>query len=265
MSTKISVTPRNKSASKVTVTPKATPVKVHAKVTPTPALKANPVVVQVVEKQVPAQTEESKKQRPRTKTFDELYDTINEDINTAYKHLQSAVRALKSLKRAHDRDVHNTKTRTSTTRTPTIVFDKALVDYFTSRLSPEELKVRRKEGSKEVTVDLSDLSTELRVHRTDVTQLYTKVFRKHNMRNPKDKREILYSQDPELVALLTQGPHAERLASEIQEILNGEYRLTIFNIQRFTNHHLSKVELPPKSKTVSNAETESESTENDTA
>ena len=192
-----------------------------------------------------------KRQRTKTRSFAEIYQSIAADISAAYKHLQDANRALKSLETAHNREVHNTKSRESSTRTPTIVFDQALVDYFRSRLSPEELVVHHKEGADgaKVAVPLPDLSTETRVHRTDVTQLYNLVFKKHNMQDPKDGRNILYQNDPELVELLTTGDYdKEKLEEEVQQIRDGDFRLTIFTIQRFTNHHLGRVPLPPKSK-----------------
>jgi hypothetical protein len=54
----------------------------------------------------------------------------------------------------------------------------------------------------------------------------------------------MYSQDPDLVALLTTGTVAPALAEDVEKIKKGTYKLTIFNIQRFTNHHLGKVDLP---------------------
>lgn len=198
-----------------------------------------------------------KRQRPRIRPFSEVFTQVHDDINTAYKALQAATRALKSLESAHNREVHNTRSRANTQRTPTIVFDQALVDYFVSRLDPSELTVTRKEQEGEVTVDLSDLSTEKCVHRTDVTQLYNKAFVKHDLRDSKDRRFILYQNDPELVSLLTEGytdPKPE-LQEEIKQILDGTYKLNIFNIQRFTSQHLGKVDLPPKEKEDSKSET----------
>lgn len=195
-----------------------------------------------------------KRQRPKQRNFQELYDEISENINSAYKLLQAGQRSLKSLLAAHNREVHSNKVRESSSRTPTIVFDQALVDYFRSRLPTSELTVTRKHNGESEVVDLSDLSTESRVHRTDVTQLYSKVFKRHNMQNPDDRRNIMYSQDKELVSLLTTGDFKPEYNDEIQEILSGEYRLTIFNIQRFTNHHLGKVDLPSKSEKSADAE-----------
>ena len=225
-----------------------TPVKVKVEVAPvetTPATQVNaPVATQ----------DKKRKQRPRVRPFGEVYSSIHEDINQAYKCLQAATRALKSLESAHNREVHNTRSRTNTQRTPTIVFDQVLVDYFTSRLDPSELSVTRKDGEKDVTVDLSDLNTETRVHRTDVTQLYNKTFMKHNMRDSNDRRYILYQNDPELVALLTQGEIKPDLKDEVQQILDGSYKLTIFNIQRFTSQHLGKVDLAKRDETTATDE-----------
>jgi len=222
-----------------------------------------PVKVQVTTKSVdetPAKVHvdaKKKRQRPRIRVFADVFAQLHEDINTAYKALQSATRALKTLESAHNREVGNTRSRANTHRTPTIVFDQSLVDYFTSRLDPSELTVNRKEQDGEVTVDLSGLDTDTRVHRTDATQLYNKAFAKHDLRDSKDRRFILYQNDPELVALLTQGytdPKPE-LQEEIQQIRDGTYKLSIFNIQRFTSHHLGKVDLPPKGESVSETST----------
>lgn len=197
-----------------------------------------------------------KRQRPRIRPYSEVFAQVYEDINNAYKALQAATKALKSLESAHNREVHNTRSRANTHRTPTIVFDQPLVDYFLGRLDPSELTVVRKEQDGDVTVDLSDLSTDKRVHRTDVTQLYNKAFVKHDLRDPQDRRYILYQNDPELVALLTQGysePKPE-LQEELQQIIDGTYRLNIFNIQRFTSQHLGKVELPKDTKSETPSE-----------
>jgi len=224
-----------------------------------------PVKVQVSEKSVdetPARVHvdaKKKRQRPRIRMFSDVFAQCQEDINTAYKALQAATRALKTLESAHNREVGNTRSRANTHRTPTIVFDQSLVDYFTSRLDPSELTVNRKEQDGEVMVDLSGLDTETRVHRTDATQLYNKAFAKHDLRDAKDRRFILYQNDPELVALLTQGyanPVPE-LQEEIQQIRDGSFKLNIFNIQRFTSQHLGKVELPSKGKSAETLETDS--------
>jgi hypothetical protein len=184
------------------------------------------------------------RQRPKLRSYTELRQQISEDLETAYKSLQSAWRSFSSLESAHNREVAQNKVRESTHRTPTIVFDQQLVSYYLSRLAPEELLVTHKEGDAKVDVNLSKLTTETRVHRTDVTQLYNKVFKKFNMQDPEDGRNILYSGDKELVALLTSGPYNPALESDVQAIRAGTFKLTIFNIQRFTNQHLSKVALP---------------------
>lgn len=212
----------------------ATPVKVKVDVSAVESTE--------VQADAPA-AQKQRKQRPRVRPFAEVYSSIHEDINQAYKCLQAATRALKSLESAHNREVHNTKSRTNTQRTPTIVFDQVLVDYFTNRLEPSELSVTRKDGEKDITIDLSSLNTDTRVHRTDVTQLYNKTFMKHDMRDSSDRRFILYQNDPDLVALLTQGEIKSELQEEVQQILDGTYKLTIFNIQRFTSQHLGKVDL----------------------
>ena len=220
----------------------ATPVKVKVEVAPADTTAPTTTLTDTT-------TQKPRKQRPRVRPFGEVYSAIYEDINQAYKCLQTATRALKSLESAHNREVHNTRSRTNTQRTPTIVFDQVLVDYFTNRLEPSELSVTRKDGDKDITVDLSDLNTDTRVHRTDVTQLYNKTFMKHDMRDSSDRRYILYQNDPELVALLTQGDIKSELNEEVQQILDGTYKLTIFNIQRFTSQHLGKVDLGKRDET----------------
>jgi hypothetical protein len=191
-----------------------------------------------------APTQKAGRQRPKLRSYSELRQQISDDLETAYKSLQSAWRSFSSLESAHNREVAQNKVRESTHRTPTIVFDQQLVSYYLSRLSPEDLVVSHKEGDAKIDVDLSKLTTETRVHRTDVTQLYNKVFKKHSMQDPEDGRNILYSGDRELVALLTSGPYNPSLEADVQAIKAGTFKLTIFNIQRFTNQHLSKVVLP---------------------
>jgi hypothetical protein len=187
-----------------------------------------------------AEAAEEGRQRPKLRAFAEVYAELAVSVTEAYNQLQSAKRSLKSLQSAHNREVHNnTKTRESASRTPTIVFDQALVNYFRKRLPANLLAVSRKGEH----FDLSNLDTETRVHRTDVTQLYTAVFKHHKMQNPDDRRNVMYSQDADLVALLTTGSTAAPLAEDVDKIKKGTYKLTIFNIQRFTNHHLGKVEL----------------------
>lgn len=224
----------------------ATPVKVTQK---SDQVKVEVTPVETISES-PVSTQKQRKQRPRVRPFAEVYSAIHEDINQAYKCLQAATRALKSLESAHNREVHNTRSRTNTQRTPTIVFDQVLVDYFLNRLEPSDLNVTRKDGDKDVTVDLSSLNTDTRVHRTDVTQLYNKTFMKHDMRDSSDRRYILYQNDPELVTLLTQGEIKPELQEEVQQILDGTYKLTIFNIQRFTSQHLGKVDLGKRENTA---------------
>jgi hypothetical protein len=184
--------------------------------------------------------EPAAKKRSRTRTFQELFDDVMNQVTTAHACMSVAKRNLKSLQSAHNRAInHTSKQREPTTRTPTIVFDQELVDYFRSRLAPEEMIVKRKTES--ASFSLADLSTETRVHRTDVTQLYNLVFKKHKMQDAKDRRKIDYKSDPDLVKLLTTGNISATLADDVAKIHSGTYILTIFNIQRFTNHHLGKV------------------------
>lgn len=234
---------------KVAVVKQSAPVVVKSKAEPKVKVVAEPKVdEESSENTTKIHVDAKKRRRPRLRQFDDIFAQTQENINTAYKCLLVATRSMKSLQSAHNREVHNTKNRTNTHRTPTIVFDQELVDYFTSRLDASELTVNRKEGETETVVDLSGLDTNTRVHRTDVTQLYNKTFKKHNMLNSEDRRYILYKNDPELVHLLTSGDFKAGLNEEVQKIKDGEYNLTIFNIQRFTSHHLSKVELPTPKK-----------------
>lgn len=189
-----------------------------------------------------------RRQRPKLRPFGELLKEIQLHVDTCYKSVQTIARSLKSLELAHNRDVHDTKSRENTTRTPTIVFDQALVDYFRTRLSGAgqmtiQHKGDGKDGQEKVPVDLSTLSTSTRVHRTDVTQLYTKVFQLHKMTQPDDGRFIIYQNDPQLVSLLTTGSYKPELEDEVQQIRAGTFKLSIFNIQRFTNHHLDRVKV----------------------
>ena len=209
-----------------------------------PATKAKeePVAAPVTAEPVAAAepTEDSEeRQRPKLRAFNDIFAELSTSVNESYNLLQNAKRGLKSPQSAHNREVHNnTKTRESASRTPTIVFDAPLVAYFRKRLPANLLTVNRKGEN----VDLSKLDSETRVHRTDVTQLYTAVFKHHKMQDPEDRRKVQYSQDQELVALLTTGDFAPALADDVKKIKEGTYKLTIFNIQRFTNHHLGKVE-----------------------
>ena len=248
MATKILVTPKTRT---VSVTPKAPSDKPTVDVRRSNPSEPVPVTVVPVKKA---------KRSVRTRPFDEQFTTIQDQFATACKMMQTLKSSLKSLEKAYNRDVSHTKTRVTSARTPTIVFDQVLVDYFTSRLDAEDLIVTRKDGLKENKTDLSGLNTETRVHRTDVTQLYNKVFIKHDMRDQADKRHILYSKDAQLVELLTTGNYDEEKESDVQEIRNGTYRLTIFNIQRFTNQHLSKVALPDKAAVAAAAAAAAETT-----
>jgi hypothetical protein len=212
-----------------------------------PVVAATPVVAAEAAPETAVAEDSEERLRPKLRAFNDIYAELSAAVNEAYNLLQNAKRGLKSLQSAHNREVHNnTKTRESASRTPTIVFDEPLVTYFRKRLPANLLSVNRKGEH----VDLSKLDTETRVHRTDVTQLYTSVFKHHKMQDPEDRRKVLYSQDPDLVALLTTGEFSAGLAEDVKKIKEGTYKLTIFNIQRFTNHHLGKVDLPEEASTA---------------
>jgi hypothetical protein len=220
----------------------AKPKKSRAKAAPkeVPVVDQAVVAVEPVAEEVDGAADEGR-QRAKLRAFNEIFAEVSSSVNESYNLLQTAKRSLKSLQSAHNREVHNnSKTRESATRTPTIVFDQPLVAYFRKRLPANLLSVNRKGEH----FDLSQLDTDTRVHRTDVTQLYTAVFKHHKMQNPEDRRNVMYLQDPDLVALLTTGKFDASLAEDVEKIKKGTYKLTIFNIQRFTNHHLGKVDLP---------------------
>jgi hypothetical protein len=204
----------------------------------TPVAESAPVAASSAE---PAVEDAEERLRPKLRAFNDIFTELSTSVNESYNLLQNAKRGLKSLQSAHNREIHNnSKTRESASRTPTIVFDAPLVAYFRKRLPATLLSVNRKGEH----VDLSKLDTETRVHRTDVTQLYTAVFKHHKMQDPEDRRKVQYSQDPDLVSLLTTGEFSAGLAEDVKKIKEGTYKLTIFNIQRFTNHHLGKVDVP---------------------
>ena len=190
--------------------------------------------------------EEETTKPKKNRNYDELFAQIRSDITTAYQALRSATRLVNGLENAHKRAITVNKVRETPKRTPTIMFDEDLVKYFRSKLTSDELVVNRKEGKGKVTVSLSDLSMETKLHRTDVTQLYNAIFKKYNMQSPEDGRVI--KADADLIQLLTSGQEKSEkpeMAEDIAAIKAGTFKLTIFNIQRFTNLHLSKFEAPP--------------------
>lgn len=215
--------------------------KAEAAAAPAPVESA-PVATPAVEEAAAPAEDAPKASRPKNRNYAEIFATVRADVDAAYKHLQSAYRLINSLESAHKREVTHTKTRECGPRKPTIVFDAPLVAYYRARLGAEDLVVSHKEGDASVEVNLGDLSTETRAHRTDVTQLYNRVFKKHKMQDSQDGRNIVYQNDKELVALLTTGGYKPELEADVQAIRDGKFKLTIFNIQRFTNHHLRKVE-----------------------
>jgi len=258
--TKTSVAPKKVTPTRKTTTTKKTAVKAAIKTAPVKkaepkavkAVKAEPVVEEpVVEEGDKVEVKAKKRRlRPRQRAYDEIYPDLEAKLTTAYKALQESRKLLSQLNTAHKKAVSNSKTHQNVTRTPTILFDQDLVDYFLSRLDGAELSVHRRNNGEEEEVSLADLSTETRVHRTDVTQLFTKVFKKHDMLDNDDRRVILYQNDADLVALLTSGDYNAKYQEDIDAINDGSHRLTIFNIQRVTSQHLGKVELPKKDAVV---------------
>lgn len=235
--------PRSKKAAAEAESQQAAPAVSNVNVNEPAPVVATQASVPVATTEESVVLDDEKRMRPKLRAFEDVFSELSTSVTESYNLLQNAKRGLKSLQSAHNREVHtNTKTRESASRTPTIVFDQDLVTYFRTRLPVSLLKVNRK-GQE---FDLSTLNTQTRVHRTDVTQLYTAVFKHHKMQNPADRRNVLYMQDPELVTLLTGGDLDASLLDDVKLIKDGSYKLTIFNIQRFTNQHLGKVFISPE-------------------
>ncbi len=111
--------------------------------------------------------------------------------------------------------------------------DQEFIDWIRQRLDDDELVII--ERNREFRT-LLDLSTETLLHRTSISQLYNTIFKKWNMRDPTDQRYILYQGDRELVNLLTTGSYSSQLEEQVEQIRNGTFRLSIFNIVRFLSH-----------------------------
>ncbi len=232
----------------------AVPVVTPEPVTPVPTttaaavqsveVTATPAAVETTEDAAVTKPAKNKKRAAKSRVYQDILVQMRDDIDVAYKRIQSAFKLINSLESAHNREVSVTKTRETTRRTPTILFDEQLVAYYRSKLTPEELVVNHKEGENKVALSLGDLSTSTRLHRTDVTQLYNLIFKKYNMQDPSDGRIINYKGDAELISVLTSGNLKPELAEDVAALKAGTYKLTIFNIQRFTNQHLSKFETP---------------------
>lgn len=235
-------------SNKTTVTKKVTPV--AKKVAVKAVEQAAEQVVEPTTTQTTVQSAETdkasvtatKRNRPRNQSFIDLHKGMEADLKSAYKSLQSVVRSFSSLSTAHKREVSTKIHREVTARTPTTLFDDALCNYFHSRLDKDELVISRKTGDSTETVDLSNLDNNTPVFRTDLTKLYNKVFTKHNITSPDDRRVINYENDADLVTLLTTGDYNPELEEQVNQLRNGTYELNIFRIQRFLNHHLRKVE-----------------------
>lgn len=218
------------------VTPLVTPVVTKTSVvalkseTPSPSVEA-----EVTE-------EKPKRQRPKNRPSAEIQEKLTTDLDVAYKLLQSCVKDLRALKAAHKREVAHSRNRESTVRTPTLCLDQVLIDYLRSRLDATDFTISRTVGNGDrVQIDLSGLDVNTHVHRTDVTQLYCKVFAKHNMKGGDgDGRKIMYQNDSELVKLLTSGVTNPAFEEDVTAIRNGTYGLNIFNIQKFTSQYIHK-------------------------
>lgn len=218
--------------------------------------EVSPVATETDEQATATAADEPKKRvraRPRNRAFDELYSEMSGQIASAYKSLQAVSRGFSSLASAHQREVLNKTHREVSTRTPTTLFDQQLVDYFRARLSNTDLMITRKQGDETVAVDLSNLTTETPVFRTDLTKLYSLVFKRHGLTKEDDHRNITYQKDSELVSLLTNGTYSADLEAQVQQIRDGTLELNIFNIQRFLNHHLRKLERSEEATVASTA------------
>lgn len=187
-------------------------------------------------------TDAPKRFRARNREFTDLHQEMEGQLKSAYHALQSVVRSFSSLNSAHKREVNSKVHRDVTNRTPTTLFDKPLCNYFHARLSPDELVIERKQGDTVEKVDLRNLDSKTALYRTDLTKLYNRVFSKHDIATKPDKRIVHYTKDTDLVALLTTGAYDSSLESEVQQIRDGTLKLTIFNIQKYLNHHLMKVQ-----------------------
>ena len=200
--------------------------------------EAEPVQETTVEPVVEKTKAIVKKKRHRNRDFGELHADVTQNLKTASESLKLAARAVRSMMTAHNRAVTRSKHRTRVARTPSTLFDQELVDFFRSMLDASELVVTRNQGQE--TVDISDLCVKTRLHRTDATQLYNKVFKKHGLSNPENGRLVMYQNSPELVKLLLSGDHKPEMQETLQQLRDGTYELSIFNIQKFTTPHLHK-------------------------
>lgn len=252
--------PAPKAATKVAATKPAATKAASAK---TPALKvdvkAEPAPAPEVEAEDAHAEGEEKKQRrkrPPVRSYEEIFPELEESLNVSYKSLQAARKLVSQLNASHKKSVSSSKTHQSVNRTPTILFDQVLVDYFLARLDPADLVVSRRNGTEKVDVSLAGLSTSTRLHRTDVTKLFSTVFKKHNMLDTEDRRFIRYQDDGDLVNLLTTGDIDAKYQEDVDAILAGTHRLSIFNIQRVISQHLDKVAVEETAEA-----TESETTE----
>lgn len=176
--------------------------------------------------------------------YQSSYDEIKQLLSEAFKAIQVANRMFKKLESQHNRTIATVVKKpkrkvNSVRRTPNVLMNKDIISFFKSRLEPEDWIITRKSNGEESQVNLSKINTKTPVYRTDVTQLFHKVFRKHNLLNEEDRREIVYGRDKGLVKLLTSGTPEPKYQHIIDGIKDGTIRMTIFNIQCVTNQLLS--------------------------
>lgn len=210
--------------------------------TPVKAVEAEPEPIEIVEEAAPASTADDESSKPSQRTFEELFAEMSEMISAAYKHLQQVNRQFRQLNSAYKRSLQKTSTKkkySASKRTPTVLIKQSLLNYLNARLDAAEMTVTRKTNGQEESIDLSGLTTETRVFRTDVTMLLNVIFRKHNLLNPENRRNIIYNSDKDLVKLLTTGVSADHKA-DVADLKKGKFELNIFNIQRFISQHLDK-------------------------
>ncbi len=198
-------------------------------------------VVEVEEEEVSGKQKavvKNKRVRHRNRSFEELHEVVTQNLKIISESMKVTTRAVKSMLTAHKSAVTRSNHRTRSARTPSTLFDQALVDFFHKMLDPEDLVVTRNRGAE--TVDVSDLNVNTRLHRTDATQLYNKVFKKHGLSDPENGRLVMYKNSPDLVELLVSGDHKPEMQETLQQLKDGTYVLSIFNIQKFTTPHLFK-------------------------
>lgn len=171
----------------------------------------------------------------------ELQERLGEQLTVltnAQKELKKLLREYNSLfKRASNRG----RPRQTRERKATMVFDQALVDYLNARL--DKFVVKRGVGENRREEELPELTTDTLLFRTDLCTLLSQVFHRHGLHDPtknNKKTNILYSKDKELMELITTSVPGEKYADHLEEIRNGTYPLTLFNIQGIVKDRITR-------------------------